>query len=124
METFESLYSVFDYQYRDAGNYKAPGLVLLLGPHDAALDQAIHECCDSWDHFVAEQVGLPTLYAELYIFSDGPTIDDIAFHEFQRLRPATREEAETLPPWGTLDDLVGRFRAVRYWDCALSPHCW
>ena len=120
----ESNYSIFVYQYRDAGNYKAHGVLMLFGQYDALLEEKIHKSCDSWNHFVAEQVGVPTLYAELYMFSNGPTIDDIAFHEFHSLRPATIEEGESLSLWGKLGDLVARFEAVRSWDCTLSPHCW
>lgn len=115
--------SVFVYMYRDAANYKAGGELLLDGEYSAAAEEAIREHCDSWNHFVAEQVGVPTLYAELYQFSNGPTIDDIAFHEFEHLRAATAEDAASTQSWGTLDDLVARFRAVAYWDCGLSPHC-
>lgn len=117
-------HSVFVYMYRDAANYKAGGQLLLSGAYSEAFEAAIHECCDSWDHFVAEQVGVPTLYAELYQFSNGPTIDDIAFHEFQHLRIATPDDIASAPPWGTLDAFVARFRAVKYWDCTLSPHAW
>lgn len=116
--------SVFVYMYRDAANYKAGGQLLLDGTHSEAAEATIRECCDSWNHFVAEQVGVPTLYAELYQFSNGPTTDDIAFHEFQHLRPATQDDLASSPSWGTLDDLIARFRAVRIWDCTLSPHCW
>ena len=116
--------SVFVYMYRDAANYKVGGALLLEGVYNDAIEKALHECCDSWDHFVAEQVGVPTLYAELYQFSNGPTIDDIAFHEFQHLRPATQEDVSSLPRWGTLDELLARFCGVPYWDCTLSPHCW
>lgn len=119
----ESNYSIFVYQYRDAANYKAHGVLMLFGQYDAGIEEKIRKSCDSWNHFVAEQVGVPTLYAELYMFSNGPTIDDVAFHEFHSLRPATIEEGESLPLWGKLGDLLARFEAVRFWDCTLSPHC-
>ena len=119
----EDNYTAFIYQYRDAGNYKAPGLLLLLGKYDPAAEQLIRSACDSWDHFVAEQIKIPTLYAELYLFSGGPNIDDIAFHEFHSLRPATVEQAESLSLWGSLEDLVSRFQSIKLWDCRLSPHC-
>ena len=115
--------SVFVYMYRDAANYKAGGQLLLEGECSEAAETTIRECCDSWNHFVAEQVDVPVLYAELYQFSNGPTVDDIAFHEFERLRAATAEDVASTESWGTLDDLIARFRAVEYWDCTLSPHC-
>lgn len=116
--------SVFVYLYRDAANYKAGGQLLLHGTYSEMAEATIRKCCDSWNHFVAEQVGIPTLYTELYQFSNGPTIDDIAFHEFQHLRPATQDDLASSPSWGTLDDLIARFCAVHIWDCTLSPHYW
>ncbi|HET6632308.1 MAG TPA: hypothetical protein VFG73_06320 [Rhodanobacteraceae bacterium] len=115
-------YCVFVYMYRDAANYKAGGQLVLEGSYTEAAEAAIRQRCDSWDHFVAEQVGVPALYAELYKYSGGPTIDDIAFHEFQHLRAATADDLAT-EPWGTLDELVARFCAVKSWNCRLSPHC-
>lgn len=121
--TNASDYSVFVYMYRDAGNYKAGGQLLLRGTYTEIFHTAIRQRCEAWDHFVAEQVGIPTLYTALYQFSGGPTIDDIAFHEFEHLRPASRDDLVSLATWGSLDDLVERFCTVDYWDCTLSPHC-
>lgn len=116
-------HSVFVYQYGDADNISKPGHLLLRGSGGTELKEAIRDACDSREYFVAEQVGVPVLYAELYALSNGPTIDDVAFHEFLDLRTATPEEANSLPLWGNLDSFVSRFCAVKYWDCRLSPHC-
>ncbi|MGH8117482.1 MAG: hypothetical protein ACREP0_07440 [Rhodanobacteraceae bacterium] len=115
---------MFVYMYRDAANFKAGGQLLLDGAYTQGLEDAIHKCCESWDLFVAEQVGVPTLYSELYKFSGGPTVDDVAFHVFQFLRPARADDRRATQRWGTLAELIGRFRAVKLWDCRLSPHCW
>lgn len=116
-------YSVFAYQYRDAGNYKAQGRLLLLGSSGSAFDEAIYSSCCDRHYFVAEQVGIPPLYEELYTYSNGPTTDDIAFHEFHEFCHATPEDIQTLQPWGALNKLVSRFLAIQAWDCSLSPHC-
>ena len=115
--------TVFAYLYRDAANYKAFGQLLLRGGYTSDDEETIRKHCDWGNHFVAEQVGVPTLYAELYQYSNGPTADDIAFHEFEQLRHATPEELASLKPRGTLSELVTRFQAVDLWDCRLSPHC-
>lgn len=115
--------SVFVYQYGDADNVSKPGRLLLAGTYDSELEEVIREACDSREYFVAEQLGVPVLYAELYALSGGPTIDDVAFHEFLALRSATPEEARSLPIWGDLVSFVDGFRHVKYWDCRLSPHC-
>ena len=115
--------SVFVYQYGDADNVSAPGRLLLRGECSEKLELLIRAACESYEYFVAEQIGVPTLYTELYELSDGPTIDDIAFHEFLGLRPATPDEVASLTCRGKLYDFVGKFCSVRYWDCTVSPHC-
>ena len=116
-------YVVFVYQYGDSDNISKPGRLLLSGMHDPELEEAIRATCESWEYFVAEQIGVPVLYSELYALSGGPTIDDVAFHEFLGLRPATDDEKTLLPVWDDLSSFASRFRAVSYWDCRLSPHC-
>ncbi len=75
-------------------------------------------------YFVAEQVGVPPLYEELYSYSNGPTVDDHAYHEFHGLRVATDSEVNSLPIWGTVLELIKRFKRERgAWDCRLTPHC-
>lgn len=115
-------YTIFVYLYRDAGNFKSEGYLLLRGKYTPEADNEIHSTCTDWGHFVAEQVGVPTLYAELYKYSDGPIKDDIAFHEFCYLRPATSEDIYSYPLWGNLENLIANFKNVRYWNCTLSPH--
>ena len=116
--------NVFIYQYRDASNYKAGGMLLLYGASHDVEEDMIRECCDAEACFVAEQVGVPSLCDQLYVFGGGPTDDDHAFHEFQGLRAATAEEIASLPLWGGLRDLTCRFlRTDGQWDCSLSPNC-
>lgn len=121
----ESSFSIFEYLYRDAGNYKAWGSVLLLGtalPDDA---DTLRTCLEFGEFFVAEQVGIPVVYQELWALSGGPNNDDHAYHQFSDLRLATTEEMSTIEPWGKLPDLLQAFREVnKDWDCTLSPHCW
>ena len=116
-------YCLFVYQYGDSDNVSKPGRLLLRGVHAAELQDAIRAACESWEFFVAEQVGVPVLYSELYALSGGPTIDDVAFHEFLGLQVATEAEVKLLPVWDDLSSFVSRFCGVRYWDCRLSPHC-
>lgn len=119
-----SSFSVFEYLYRDAGNYKAWGSVLLLGtafPDDV---DTLRTYLESGEFFVAEQVGIPVVYQELWALSGGPNNDDHAYHQFSDLRPATNEEISMIEPWGNLPDLLKAFREVnKDWDCTLSPHC-
>ena len=103
-------FSVFEYLYRDASNYKAYGKLLLLGGVTKADIIEVRSYLDSGEFFVPELVGVLPLQGELYQYSDGPTEDDHDFHEFVDLRPATEKEVETLPLWGTLGALKARFQ--------------
>lgn len=113
--------SIFDYLYRDAGNYKAWGSLLLEGRASETDIKALQSCLDSEEFFIAEQVGIPPLYAELWEYSGGPTEDDHVWHTFHELRPASSDESAA-QPLCTVSELVARFMSVKQWDEQLSPH--
>lgn len=115
-------YSVFEYLYRDASNYKAWGSVLLHGVLSRKEVNELIQRLDGKEFFIAEQVGIPALYQELYQYSGGPTIDDHVFHTFHEIRKAGRDELRSFPLWGSADQLLSAFRAVKVWDLTLSPH--
>ena len=56
-------YTVFEYIYRDAGNLKTAGSLLLTGTPGEA-EAMIRTCLNRAEHFVAEQVGVPSLCPE------------------------------------------------------------
>ena len=113
---------VFEYQYRDASNFKAWGEILLTGVPSQNDMAALRACLESGEYFVAEQVGVPAVYKELWDLSGGPTIDDHALHEFVNLRQATTEDMTKLHPFGSLSNLLEAFHAVATWDYSLSPN--
>lgn len=76
---------------------------------------------DGGEFFVAEQVGVPSLYADLYEFSGGRTADDQCWHEFAGFQPMD-EAPEDSPIWGRTEDFLKAFRGVKRWDLNLSPH--
>lgn len=115
-------YCVFEYLYRDASNYKAWGKLLLLGAPSQNNLAALKKCLESDLYFVAEQVGIPAVYEELWELSGGPTSDDHALHEFVSLRVATDEEKEAMPIFGELTSLLKAFEVVSKWDYSLSPN--
>lgn len=117
-----SCYCVFEYLYRDASNYKAWGKLLLSGIPSHSDVSALRACLESETYFVAEQVGIPAVYKELWELSGGRTSDDHALHEFVVLRVATVSESEDLPLFGDLSNLLKRFEAVIKWDYSLSPN--
>ncbi|NOR43554.1 MAG: hypothetical protein GQ572_09475 [Gammaproteobacteria bacterium] len=85
----------------------------------------IKSSLDSSEFFVAEQVNIPTLYSQLWKYSNGPTIADHAFHEFSSLRLATDNEIVSLDLWGETSVLLDTFRLAsqQLWDCSQSVFC-
>lgn len=114
-------FSLFEYVYRDASNYKSWGALLLGGAASDADTKDLQRHFDSGGYFIAEQLGIPPLYAELWAFSGGPTIDDHVWHTFHALRPATAKEMKG-PVFDTLKNLLKKVKAVQTWDVTLSPH--
>lgn len=119
----EGKFTVFEYMYRDAGNFKTTGRLLLSG-QDAQAEGAIRSCLESADQFVAEQIGVPALCEEHWeSVGEDPSDLDHAYHEFVGLRPATKADMR-LPEWGSLAAMVAKMQAAaRKWDVTLSPNC-
>lgn len=113
---------VFEYLYRDGSNYKAWGEILLSGTPSQNDIEALRACLESGENFVAEQVGIPPVYKELWDLSGGPGRDDHALHEFVTLRAASEHERKSLPLFGELSNLLKTFQAVTKWDYSLSPN--
>lgn len=115
--------TVFEYLYRDAGNFKTWGRLLLSGEASDA-EVRVRRCLEWGDQFVAEQIGVPSLCDEHWeAVGEGPSDLDHAFHEFAALRRAAKDE-RTLPVWGELSELIDRMeKAARRWDVTLSPNC-
>ena len=118
-------YYVLEYLYRDADNFKAFGEILVSGDVPKGYISEIESCLYAGELFVAEQVKIPTLYSQLWKYSNGPTIADHAFHEFSSIRPATEHEIELLDLWGETSVLLDTFRLAsqQSWDCNQSVHC-
>src|SRR5690554_3293176 len=78
--------SIFEYMYRDGGNFKTFGQLRLTG-WDEQADARIRLCLEVDGQFVAEQIGVPSLCMEHWqAVEDGPSDLDHAFHEFVCLR--------------------------------------
>ena len=114
-------FSLFEYLYRDASNYKSWSTLLLQGAASNADIEDLQHHFDSGCYFIAEQLCIPPLYAELWAFSGGPSIDDHVWHTFHELRPATTQDMDALV-FETLKNFLQRVKAVQAWDETLSPH--
>lgn len=115
-------YSIFEYLYCDAGNYKTHGTVLLAGratPADEATVRAsLDDAC-----FVAEQVGLAPLQPQ-HLHDCGSEAGELdhGLHEFAALRTTEAGEANGEAARMTVVELVQRFREVAgRWDPGRSP---
>jgi len=119
----EPNFTVFEYMYRDGGNFKTSGRVLLSG-QDPQAEEVIRRCLDWGDQFVAEQIGVPALCAKHWeAVGEGPSELDHAFHEFLGLLTAEAEYSD-LKVWGSINGMVQRMQAAAgRWDVRLSPNC-
>lgn len=116
-------YSVLEYMYRDAGNWKTHGVALPLG-NVGALEATIRSCLDPGELFVPEQVLLPGLHRRHWNqYGDGPNDLDHAFHEFVGLRDVGKEDAELQPPIGSTVEVAALFLEARgRWDVRCSRY--
>jgi hypothetical protein len=109
------IYSIFEYLYRDAGNYKAWGKLLLAGKLNTEQMNQMLKKFDSSEFFIAEQIGIPPLYEELWEYSNGANGDDHSWHSFHSMQLATHEEIEAYKVWGSVDTLLANILAVTHW---------
>jgi hypothetical protein len=102
-------HSVFEYLYRDAGNNKIYGAILLSGLITAEEIEQIKSCLDEGLYFIPSKIGIPDLQSQMlkeYKYDDSL---DHEFCEFRDLRPATIDDL-SLPLWGKTTTLVERFK--------------
>jgi hypothetical protein len=104
----QSAYTVFEYLYRDGGNFKFWGTVLVKGTFSEEVQNTITSCLIDGLWFVAQDVGLPELFEGVTKW--GPSDLDHPWHEMAELRPATESEINELDCHGTLGELVNAFQ--------------
>lgn len=109
----------FEYRYRDASNFKASNCLLLRGVLSDADRERIKAKLEGGEFFIAEQVGVPTLYHELFVLSGGPSDDDHCWHEFAGFNDAVASSEGQI--WGPAEQLVSRFVGIERWDDEVSP---
>lgn len=114
-------FSIFEYLYRDASNYKAWGSLVLRGGFKLSDLEILKSKFDAGSYFIAEQLCIPPLYAELWQYSDGPTMNDHVWHEFYSLRLANDEDT-SLRVFSTVRRFVDNIGFINDWKPKLSPH--
>ena len=105
-----SNHTIFEYLYRDSSNYKAWGAILLEGSHTARDEASLRSKLDSGEFFVPGHVGIPCLQPVIWLAGFPPNNDDHEFHEFIELRPATTADLKEMPVWGSVEQLLHRFK--------------
>jgi hypothetical protein len=114
--------TLFEYLYRDTGNFKAFGSVALEGElSEEELDRT-RNFFDNDGFFIAEQLRVPTLYQQLYQWSGGPTQSDHCWHEFLSIKVVEEgkvpHEAER---WGSAQQFLEALAGVWRWEEEQSP---
>jgi hypothetical protein len=117
----ELQYTIFEYLYRDAGNGKTFGRLLLAGTAFMQDLEVLGDNLEDGKLFIAERVGIPPLSGERWTVSNGTSEEDYDFHEFAGLRAATIDEILEMRLFGDLDGLIRKFEhASQYWDSNAS----
>ena len=121
-ETTEQ-FVLFEYMYRDGGNFKANGSVVLVGSLSELQEKSIRNAFECDGLFIAEQIDLPPLYEKLYNWSNGPISLDHCWHEFVGMaRNPSLSARNEIEIWGNASDFWQIVTQVRTWDGSLSPH--
>lgn len=117
-------FTLFNYMYRDAGNFKAHGAILLEGSFDDVELLRMRGCFDSGLYFIAEQIKIPPLYDLLWKECGSAPCGDIdhVWHEFEGVTTATESDIATLTPWGSAQRLLALVVDVCQWDMRQSPN--
>ena len=115
---------VFEYLYRDSGNYKAYGELLLEGSLGEADIAKLRSKLESGEYFIAEQLEISTLYESLWAeCKSGPSEEyDHVWHEFSGVRAATAEDLSALKPWGSAATLLAAVIKIEVWNLRLSQN--
>lgn len=120
-----SNYCIFEYLYRDAGNWKTYACLLLNGQPSPARESAIRRSLDSEALFIPEQIGIPPLQRQHLAEHDDNADGDLdhAFHEFVGIRKPDTSELATYLPAGSIQELIARIEHAGRagWDVRLSP---
>lgn len=115
-------HTIFEYLYRDAGNSKSWGEILLTGRLNEKDIATMRSHFDSQELFIAEQIGIASLRENLWIQCQTTHSDtlDHAWHEFVGIRCATEEETNKMAPWGSTKSFIENILAIKFWKPQLT----
>ena len=104
-------FCIFEYQYRDGGNFKSFGTLLLSGKATENAKERIQAKLTDYICFYVEDLGIPPLFKGVWKW--GFSTLDVPWHEFCDLRPATAQEIAELQCFGDLDKLISDFERIK-----------
>lgn len=107
----KNVFSIFEYQYRDGGNFKSCDALLLRGEATTSAIQRLASSLIDSEFFYAEEVSIPPLFEGVTKW--GQSDLDVSWHEFCALRPATPQESIELKCYGDLDELIAAFEKAK-----------
>lgn len=107
-------YTVMEYLYRDASNYKVWGSILLEGAFTHQDEAALRSELDSGEYFIPSKVGIEDLQSQIWSAGFPPNADDHEFHEFVELRPATDDDLKDMTVWGSVGVLLHSFQRCNW----------
>jgi len=105
-------FTVIEYLYRDAANYKVWSRIRFAGVFSKEDVETIQFCMYDGEFFTPQEVSLPPLQPLLWEEFGGPNDDDHDWHSIERVRLATQDDM-ALPLHGTTNELVAAFQALR-----------
>lgn len=98
--------SKVEYLYRDAGNYKARGHIVLTGPATTEQVERLQKTLFDGECFVAAQVGVPDL------FPDAVNDLDHCLHEFEDVEEPFAPTDEAPTDARTVEEFVAAFEVA------------
>lgn len=103
-----SQYTIFEYLYRDAGNFKSWGAILLEGSINSADEESLRRSFVDGVFFDADTLGVPSLREDLWAASGSHYLQhlDHQWHELVEVREASKEEVSSLTLWGKSAELI------------------
>lgn len=114
------MWTLFNYQYRDAGNFKARGRLALRGQIQADEVKRVEEALESGEFFIAEQVGVPPLQRQLQTQFGGRNENDHCWHSIEGWEVVEQRPIDAVEQ-GDIASFANRFARVERWREELSP---
>ena len=104
------MYSIIEYQYRDASGYSVNDELLIEGLVSKDDLKALRPYFYDGEFFIPEEIGITPLQPMLWE-KFGYSEDDHEWHKFIDVREAHAVDMH-LPAWGTKEDLFRRFHLL------------